>query len=98
MKTKQMLLFARILVDLNHRDVAPHSVSRSVRSPHYVTDFSRQFMLLRTEVGGETEVADTALEVPTPSGLLCLSYQTQVPQRLPNQFVLVNSFAVKLFL
>ena len=62
-----------------------------------MSDFIRQFMLLGTEVGRETEVADTAVEVPTPPGLLSVSYQTPVPQRLPNQFVLVNSFAVKLF-
>ena len=63
-----------------------------------MTDFSRQGIPLGTEVGRETEVADTALEIPTLPGLLSLSYQAQVPQRLPNQFVLVNSFAVKLYL
>ena len=60
-----------------------------------MSDFSGQVFPLGTEVSGQTEVADTAIEISTLPGIRSLSYQTQVLQRLTNQFILVNSFAVK---
>ena len=44
-----------------------------------------------TEVGGEAEEADIVVVIPTLSGLLCLSHQTQVPQCLTDHLVLIKS-------
>ena len=50
-----------------------------------------------TEVGGEAEEADIVVVIPTLSGLLCLSHQTQVPQCLTDQCIFVQPFAVTLY-
>ena len=57
-----------ILVELNHLNVSPHSVSWRVRSLHYLTDFSGNIVPLGTEVRSETEVADTVIVISTLPG------------------------------
>ena len=49
-----------------------------------------------TELGGEAEEADAVVVIPTLSGLLSLSHQTQVPQCLTDQCIFVQPFAVTL--